>query len=158
MPVTNVMKWYKGDDDMPLTDVFRLSESTINKLSASVKDNFGLSLCPMLAINGHSYMVSDLVNARIYSLPSQNYRIEFYQLERMCFGKSMLVVYPHSNGIHYCYAGQVDNNEELRSGLLTLSYGIVDMGDSDLIPLLDKIGMSIDVEWGCICSTYVNLS
>ena len=41
------MKWYKGDD-MPLTDVFRLSELTIDKLSAWVKDNFGLSLYPML--------------------------------------------------------------------------------------------------------------
>ena len=40
----------------------------------------------------------------------------------------------------------------------TPSYGIVDMGDSDLIHLLDKIGMSIDAEWGRICSTYVNLS
>ena len=150
MPVTNVM--YKGDD-MPLTDVFRLSESTIHKFSAWVKDNFGLSLYPMLVIKGHSYMASDLVNARIYSLPSQNYRIEFYQQERMCVGKSMLVVYPHSNGIHYRYAGQVNKNEELRSGLLTLSYGIVNMGDSDLIPLLDKIGMSIDAEWGRICST-----
>ena len=33
MSVTYVMKLYKGDD-MPLTDVFRLSESTIDKLSA----------------------------------------------------------------------------------------------------------------------------
>ena len=157
MPVTNVMKWYKGDD-MPLTDVFRLSESTIHKLPAWVKDNSGLSLYPMLVIKGHSYMVSDFVNARIYSLPSQNYRIEFYQQEHMCVGKSTLVVYPHLNGIHYRYAGQVNKDEELRSDLLTLSYGIVDMGDSVLIPLLDKIGMSIDAEWGHICSTYVNLS
>ena len=64
MPVMNVMKWYKGDD-MPLTDV---SESMIHKLSAWVKDNFGLSLYPMLVIKGHSYMVSDLVNARLSSI------------------------------------------------------------------------------------------
>ena len=43
-------------------------------------------------------------------------------------------------------------------GLASPSYGIVDMVDSDLIPLLDKIGMSIDAEWGRICSTYINLS
>ena len=103
-------------------------------------------------------MVSDLVNERIYSLPSQNYRIEFYQQERTCVGKSTLGVYPHSNGIHYRYDGQVNKNEELRSSLPTPSYGIVDMVDSDLIPLLDKIGMSIDAEWSRICSTYVKLS
>ena len=157
MPVTNVMKWYKGDDK-PLTDVFRSSESTIHKLSAWVKDNFGLSLYPMLVIKGYSYMVSVLVNARIYSLPSQNYRIEFYQHKRMCVGKSTLVVYPHSDWIHYHYDGQVNKNEELRSSLPTPSYRIMDMGGSDLIPLLNKIGMSIDAEWGRICSTYVKLS
>ena len=50
---------------MPLIDVFRLSESTINKLSAWEKDNFGFSLYPMLVIKGHSYMVSNLIYARI---------------------------------------------------------------------------------------------
>ena len=70
----------------------------------------------------------------------------------------MLVVFPHSDGIHYRYDGQVNKNEELRSSLPPSSYGIVDMGYSDLIPLLDKIGMSIDAEWGHICSTYVSLS
>ena len=143
---------------MPLTDVFRLSESTIHKLSAWAKDNFGLSLYPMLVIKGHSYIVSDLVNARIYSLPSQNYHIEFYQQERMCVGKSTLVAYQCSDGIHYHYDGQVNKNEELRPSLPIPSYGIVDMVDSDLIPLLDKIGMSVDAEWGRICSTYINLS
>ena len=103
-------------------------------------------------------MVSDLVNARIYSLPSQNYRIEFYQQEHMCVGKPTLVVFQYSNGMSYCYDEHVNKNEELRSSLPTPSYGIVDKSDSDLIPLLDKIGMSIDAEWGSICSTYVNLS
>ena len=103
-------------------------------------------------------MVSDLVNVRMYSLPSQNYRIEFYQQERMCVGKPTLVIYPHSDGIHYCYDGQVNKNEELRSSLLTPSYRIVNVGDSDLIPLLDKIGMSISAKWGRICCTYVKLS
>ena len=157
MPVINVMKWYKGDD-MPLTDVFRLSESTINKLSAWGKDNFGFSLYPMLVIKGHSCMVSDLIYARIFNLPSQNYRIEFYQQECMCVGKPTLAVFPHSDRIHYRYEGQVNKNEELRSSLPPPSYGIVDMGYSDLIPLLDKTGMSIDAEWGRICSTYVKLS
>ena len=86
---------------MPLTDVFRLSESTINKLSAWGKGNFGFSSCPMLVIKGHSCMVSDLIYSRIFNLPSQNNRIEFYQQERMCVGKPMLVVFPHSDGIHY---------------------------------------------------------
>ena len=76
----------------------------------------------------------------------------------MCVGKPTLAVFPHSDGIHYHYDGQVNKNEELRSSLPIPSYGIVDMGDSDLILLLDKIGMSIDVEWGRICSTYVKLS
>ena len=132
MPIINVMKWYKGDD-MPLIDV---SESMTDKLSAWVKNNFGFSSYPMLVIKGHSYMVSDLVYARIYSLPSQNYRIEFYQQEHV--GKPMLVVFPHLDRIHYRYGGQVNKNEELRSSLPTPSYGIVDMGESDLIPLLDK--------------------
>ena len=145
MPATNVMKYYKGDG-MPLTDVFKLSESTIHKLLAWVKDNFGLSLYLMLVIKGHRYMVSDLVNARIYSLPGQNYCVEFYQQERMCVGKSALVVYQRSDGIHYPYDKQVNKNEELRSSLPTPSYRIVDMVDSDLIPLLDKIGMSINAE------------
>ena len=77
MPVTNVMKWYKGGD-MPLTDVFRLSESMIDKLSEWVKNNLGFSFYPMLVIKGHSYIVSDLIYAKIFNLPSQNYRIEFY--------------------------------------------------------------------------------
>ena len=103
-------------------------------------------------------MVSDLVYARIYSLPSQNYRIELCQQERVCVGKPTLVVFPHLDGIHYRYDEQVNQNEELRSSLPTPSYGIVDMGESDLIPLLNKIGMSIDAEWCRICSTYVKLS
>ena len=103
-------------------------------------------------------MVSDLIYARILNLPSQNYRIEFYQQERMCVGKPTLVVFPHSDGIHYHYDGQVNKNKELRSSLTPPSYGIVDMGYSHLIPLLDMIGMSIDAEWGRICSTYIKLS
>ena len=103
-------------------------------------------------------MVGDLVNARIYTLPSQNYRIEFYQQEHMCVGKSMFVVFPHSHGFHYRYDGQLNKNEELRSSLPTPSYGILDKSDSDSIPLLDKIGMSVDAEWDRICSTHVNFS
>ena len=103
-------------------------------------------------------MVNDLVYARIYSLPSQNYRIEFYQQERLCIGKPTLVVYPHLDGIHYRYDGQVNKNEELRSSLPTPSYVIVDMGYSELTPLLEKIDMSIDTEWGRMCSTYIKLS
>ena len=76
----------------------------------------------------------------------------------MCVGKPTLVVFPHSDGIRYRYDGQVNKNGGLRPSLPTPSYGIVDMGDSDLIPLLDKTGMSIDAEWGRICSTYVKLS
>ena len=53
---------------------------------------------------------------------------------------------------------RVNKNEELMSSLPPPSYGIVDMGCSDLIPLLDNIGMSINAEWGRICSTYVKLS
>ena len=60
-------------------------------------------------------MVSDLVNERIYALPSQNYRIEFYQQEHMCVSKSTLVVFPHSHGFHYRYDGQVNKNGKLRS-------------------------------------------
>ena len=74
----------------------------------------------------------------------------------MCVGK--LVVYQRSDGIHYRYDGQVNKNGETRSSLPTPSYEIVDMVDSDLIPLLDKISMLIDAEWGRICSTYINLS
>ena len=35
----------------------------------------------------------------------------------------------------------------IHDSLPTPSYRIVDMRDSDLIPLLNKIGMSIDAEW-----------
>ena len=37
MPVTNVMKWYKGDD-MPLTDIFRLSESMTDRFVSMGKE------------------------------------------------------------------------------------------------------------------------
>ena len=50
-----------------------------DKLSAWVKNNyFSFSSYPMLKIKSHSYMVSDLIYARIFNLPSQKYHIEFY--------------------------------------------------------------------------------
>ena len=76
----------------------------------------------------------------------------------MCIGQPTLVVFQHSDGIHYRYDGQVNKNEELRSSLPPPSYGIVDMGYSDLILLLNKISVSINAEWGRICSTYIKLS